>query len=137
MIKPMFWEQLRLNEKAECFPTSRIGGCFIYIPERKAYLLFGGENNTIVHHLNQLQSRQNPMKGAKDSFNTSLASAKKLSLPEIVTGKNDKIFFYNIGSTCSINVETNKWSMEVTKGKLPEFRTFFAYYYNGKIQTKQ
>lgn len=126
MIKPMFWEQLRLGEKEECFPTSRIGGCFIYIPERKAYLLFGGENNTIAHHLSQLQSRQNPMKGAKDSFSSSLASAKKLSLPEIVTGKNDKIFFYNI--------ETNKWSVEVTKGKLPEFRTFFAYYYNGKAQ---
>ncbi len=46
-------------------------------------------------------------------------------IPPVASGKNDKIYLYDI--------ETNKWKTETTKGKLPEFRSFFAYYYNGTI----
>jgi len=91
----MFWEQLKLNKKEEWFPISRIGGCIIYIAERREYLLFGGENNTIAHHINRVQSK---MKGNKDLSNNSLSSSgKEFALPEVATGKNDKLYFYNIG----------------------------------------
>lgn len=140
MNKPMFWEKLSLGDKEEIFPTTRVGACLLYIPERKSYLLFGGENNTVQNQLNRMQSKQPPSPTKSLVKDTSMMSSQSgLSTKNQVffaTGKNDKIYFYNIGifTVKSIfYIETNKWTIETTKGKFPEFRTFFAYYYNGKF----
>lgn len=62
-------------------PGSRAGGCLHFIPEKKAYLLFGGERSSLV---------QTPSSANMPSSGTTRAP------------KNDKVYFYDNGIVGSI-----------------------------------
>jgi hypothetical protein len=59
-------------------PISRVGACLHFIPEKKGYLLFGGERSTLVQEL------------LGKSASSSGSSTK---LP-----KNDKVYIYSSGT---------------------------------------
>jgi len=54
----------------------------LYIPERKSYLLFGGDDNTVMHYLNRGQAKHGAMPLEKK--------------PDI---KNNAIYLYDISNS--------------------------------------
>jgi len=77
MMMAMNCECINIDTKNS--PTSRVGGCLHFIPEKKGYLLFGGERSTITQEL----------LGKSGS-----SSANSIKIP-----KNDKIYIYDSGIT--------------------------------------
>ena len=74
----------------------------MYMPEKKGYLLFGGENNTIMHQLARMQTKHvavSPGKKdlLKESTISTITGGLKSTAPTMATGKNDKIYIYDIG----------------------------------------
>ena len=80
-----------------------MGGRLLYIPERHAYLLYGGDNNTVQYNLVRAQSK-NPGLESGGVMTPSKKQAQEQAIAKTAAAvstdavKNDKIYFYDIGS---------------------------------------